>query len=45
MSLLSPAVEKILENQHKSMNQTKNIIKKMKTDVPILNTIIDYSGE
>ncbi len=44
MSLLSPAVEKILENKYKSMNQTKTIIKKMKTDVPILSTIIDYSG-
>lgn len=27
------------------MNDTKNIIQKLKTEAPVLSTIIDYSGD
>lgn len=27
------------------MNDTKNIIRKLKTEAPVLSTIVDYSGD
>lgn len=43
MTYYSPSLEHVLANRQKN-DDTKTMIKKIRNDLPILSTIVDYGG-